>query len=42
LTPDKPPAVVAVSAEDVALVVAEDVALVVAEATVAATGKKQR
>jgi hypothetical protein len=34
--------VVAVSAEDVALVVAEDVALVVAEATVAATGKKQR
>jgi hypothetical protein len=41
-TSAEPPAVVAVSAEDVALVVAEDVALVVAEATVAATGKKQR
>jgi hypothetical protein len=39
-TSAEPPAVVAVSAEDVALVVAEDVALVVAEATVAATGKK--
>jgi hypothetical protein len=38
-TSAKPPVVVAVSAEDVALVVAE---ATVAEATVAATGKKQR